>query len=111
MIYEDTYKEWKEDDIEILNERQPKSGSQVQDIILYGTDERRISKRQRCIMIMSAISYEVDHDMLTPELKDELYFYNEDMETGKLEKCLGDNEKEDVYNDIRKYYKIVYGEE
>ena len=49
MIYEDTYKEWKEDDIEILNERQPKSGNQVQDIILHGTDERRISKRQRCI--------------------------------------------------------------
>ena len=59
-------------------------------------------------MILTAIAYEVEHDMLTEELEDELYFYYEDLKSGKLDKILHDEEKSEVAADIEKYYATVF---
>ena len=106
---EDTYMAWKADEFARLERLNPKSGAQVQDLSLHDTDESKLTKRERLIMILTAIAYEVDHDMLTEELSDELYFYYQDLRNGKLDGILGENEAEEVKADIEKYHAIVFG--
>ena len=99
---------WKEDELARLERRNPKSGAQVQDISLHDTDESQLTERERLIMIMSAVIYEVDHNMLTEELSDELYFYFQDLQSGKLDGMLAENEEAEVKADIEKYYAMVF---
>ena len=108
MEYEDTYMAWKIDEFARLEKLNPQSGAQVQDLCLHDTDESKLSKRERLVMILIAISYEIDHNMLTEELTDELYFYYQDMKAGKLDKILAENEIEAVKADIKKYYTLVF---
>jgi len=105
---EDTYMAWRADEYARLERLNPKSGAQVQDLSLHDTDESKLTERERLIMILTAIAYEVDHNMLTEELSDELYFYYQDLLTGKLDGILGDNEKAAVTADIEKYYAAVF---
>lgn len=109
LKYEDTYMAWKADEFARLEKLNPKSGAQVQDLSLHDTDESKITERERLIMILTAIAYEVDHNMLTEELSDELYFYYQDLHSGKLDGILGENEAEEVKADIEKYYAMVFG--
>lgn len=108
MNYEDTYTECKAVDFAYLDRVKPLTGSQVQDMILHTTDESKLTERERLIMILTAVAYEVEHDMLTEELSDELYFYYQDLQNGKLDGILGENEKADVVADIEKYYAAVF---
>ena len=108
LEYEDTYMAWKEDEFARLERLNPKSGAQVQDLSLHDTDESQLTERERLVMILTAIAFEVEHNMLTEELSDELYFYYQDLQAGKLDGILGDNEKAAVTADIEKYYAIVF---
>lgn len=108
LDYEETYMVWKEEEIARLERLNPKSGAQVQDLSLHDTDESQLTERERLVMILTAIVYEVDHNMLTEELSDELYFYYQDLQTGKLDRILGDNEETVVKADIEKYYAAVF---
>lgn len=108
LEYEDTYMAWKEDEFARLERHNPKSGEQVQDLSLHDTDESQLTERERLVMILIAIAFEVEHNMLTEELSDELYFYYQDLKTGKLEAILADNEKAAVVADIEKYYAAVF---
>jgi len=108
MIFEDTYMEWKEEGFEYLDNLKLTTGSQVQDMFLYTTDEDQLTERERLIMILVAAAYEIEHDMLTEELRDELRLYYQDLKSGKLEGILGDNEETEIKEDIEKYYAIVF---
>lgn len=108
LEYEDTYMAWKEDEFSRLEKLNPKSGAQVQDLSLHDTDESQLTERERLVMILIAIAFEVEHNMLTEELSDELYFYYQDLQAGKLDGILGDNEKAAVMADIEKYYAAVF---
>ena len=108
MIYENTYMEWKKEDFAYLDRQKPTNGPQVQDMILHTTDESHLTERERLIMILTAIAYEVEHDMLTDELSDELYFYHQDLQNGKLDDLLGENEEAEIKTDIEKYYALVF---
>ena len=109
LKYEDTYMAWKADEFARLEKLNSKSGAHVQDLRLHDPDESKITERERLIMILTAIAYEVDHNMLTEELSDELYFYYQDLHSGKLDGILGENEAEEVKADIEKYYAMVFG--
>ena len=109
LEYEDTYMVWKEDEFARLERLNPKSGAQVQDLSLHDTDESKLTERERLVMILIAIGYEVEHNMLTEELEDELYFYYQDLHSGKLDGILGENEAEEVKADIEKYHAMVFG--
>lgn len=108
MIYEDTYMECKEEDFAYLDRLKPANGSQVQDLILHTTDGSQLTERERLVMILTAIAYEVEHDMLTEELSDELYFYYQDLQNGKLEGILGEDEEAAVKADIERYHAMVF---
>lgn len=108
LEHEDTYMSWKEDEFARLERLNPKSGAQVQDLSLHDTDESQLTERERLVMILTAIAFEVEHNMLTEELSDELYFYYQDLQAGKLDGILGDNEKAAVTADIEKYYAAVF---
>lgn len=108
LEHEDTYMAWKEDEFARLERLNPKSGAQVQDLSLHDTDESQLTERERLVMILTAIAFEVEHNMLTEELGDELYFYYQDLQAGKLDGILGDNEKAAVTADIEKYYAAVF---
>ena len=110
LDYEDTYSAWKESEFVRLDRQAPKTGAHVQDLCLYDTDESQLTKRERLVMIMIAISYEIEHHMLTEELTGELYFYYQDMKQGKLDKILAENEIDIVKADIEKYYKSVFSD-
>lgn len=108
MIYEESYMECKAQDFALLDRRKPKNGVQVQNWLIDDTDDSALSERERLITILPAIVYEVEHDMLTEELSEELYLYFEDMETGKLDSILGDDERDHVKLDIAKCYHLVF---
>lgn len=108
LEYEDTYMACKKDEFSRLERLNPKSGAQVQDLSLHDTDESQLTERERLVMILTAIAFEVEHNMLTEELSDELYFYYQDLQAGKLDAILGDNEKAAVTADIEKYYAAVF---
>lgn len=109
LEHEDTYMAWKEDEFARLERLNPKSGAQVQDLSLHDTDESKLTECERLVMILTAIAYEVEHDMLTEELSDELYFCYQDLHSGKLDGILGENEAEEVKSDIEKYHAMVFG--
>lgn len=108
LDYEDTYMAWKEDELARLERLNPKSGAQVQDLSLHDTDESQLTERERLIMIMSVVIYEVDNNMLTEEIRGELGYYHRMMTEGKLEGMLAENEEAAVIADIEKYYTIVF---
>lgn len=108
MIFDNTYMESKKDDFDLLERRKPINGAQVQDWLLHDTDESQLTERDRLIMILTAIVYEVEHDMLTDELSDELYFYYQDLQAGKLDGILGEDEETEIKADIKKYYTVVF---
>lgn len=110
MIYEDNYMVCKELDFALLERRKPRNGTQVQNWLLDDTDDSTLSERERLIVILPAIVYEVEHDMLTEELSDELYLYYEDMKAGRLDGILGDDERDSVKADITRCYKTVFQE-
>ena len=109
LDYEDTYMAWKEDELARLERLNPKNGAQVQDLSLHDTDESQLTERERLIMIMSVVVYEVDNDMLTKEIRGELGYYHRMLTEGKLDGVLGENEAEEVKADIEKYHAIVFG--
>ena len=111
LDYEDTYMSWKEDELSRLERRNPKSGAQVQDISLHDTDESQLTERERLIMIMSVIIYEVDHNMLTTEIRGELDYYYGMLMDSELEGMLADNEKDELIEDLKKYHSIVLGKD
>lgn len=108
LDYEDTYMAWKEDEISRLERLNPKSGAQVQDLSLHDTDESQLTERERLIMILSVVIYEVEHNMLTAEIRGELGYYHRMLKEGRLEGMLAENEAAEIKADIEKYYAAVF---
>ena len=108
LDYEDTYMAWKEDELSRLEWLKPKTGAQVQDYSLHDTDESQLTERERLIMILSVVAYEVEHNMLTKEIRGELGYYHRILKEGKLAGMLAENEEAEVIADIDKYYDMVF---
>lgn len=107
LDYEDTYMAWRDDELARLERLKPKSGAHVQDLSLYDTDESQLTERERLIMIMSVVIYEMDNDMLTEEICGELDYYHEMLTDGKLEGMFAENEEAEAISDIERYYAIA----
>lgn len=110
MIFEDNYMEYLEDTYNLLDSRNTRTGSQAQDYCLHDTDESSLTERERLVMILPVIKYEIEHNMLTEELEDELYLYYEDIISGKFDGLLGDDEEEAIKRDLFECYIKVFGD-
>lgn len=111
MIHEDNYMEYREMYSELLTSRNVKDGTEAQQQCLYDTDESSLTERERFIMILAVIVWEIDHNILTPELEDELYLYYEDVTSGKFDGLLGDDEVDEIKKDLFRSYETVFGKE
>lgn len=108
MIFEDNYMEFLENTYEILSDRVPRNGKEVQEICLDNVDPR-ITERERLLFMLPVIKYEVEHDMLTEEVKDELYLYYNDIISGNFDGLLGEDEEEIIKCDVISCYNQVFG--
>ncbi len=77
---------------------------------LHDTDESQLTERERLIMILSVVIYEVEHNMLTEEMRGEPDYYYGMLADGEPEGILAENEKVDLIGDFKKYYTMVFGE-
>ena len=111
MIYEASYNDYLESRFKHLEYSKPKKGSVVEDLILLDTDEDSLTERERFIFILVAIKYEVEHDMLTEWMKDELDYYFDLFERNAFEDELGEDEEEQVMHDLYECYKKVFGQD
>lgn len=107
MKYEDSYKEYLEDTYADLRIRAPKNGKDVEEICLDNVNPK-ITERERLLFMLPVIKYEVEHDMLTEEAKDELYIYYKEMLSGKFNGLLGDDEEQLIKNDLFECYNKVF---
>ena len=60
-------------------------------------------------MILSVIKWEVDNDMLTDELKNELNYYYGELTSGRLNKHIHKKDLISITKDFTDCYKIVFG--
>lgn len=108
MQYDLTYN----DMIELCNERvvayKPKSGTEAQTAMLWDIDEDSLEEAERLNVMLALIKWEIEHGMLTDELKDELYLYYEDYTKGKITNILADYESDIVINDLTECYRKVF---
>ena len=109
MIYEDKYTDYFDMFYNIATERNLKTGSAVQDHCLYDTDEDSLSERDRFVMILAVIVYEIEHEILTPEMKDELGYYYREYNNGMFDGILGEDEEERIIKDLTDCYNKVFG--
>lgn len=109
MVFEDNYREYLEDFRELVSRRGLTVGSQIQDGCLYDTDEDTLTERERFIMILAVVKIEIELDVLTPEMKDELDLYFEEWSEGKFDGFLGDDEIDDIKTDLFECYEKVFG--
>ena len=109
MIYEDKYTDYLDMFYNIATERNLKTGSAVQDHCLYDTDEDSLSERDRFVMILAVIVYEIEHEILAPEMKDELGYYYREYNNGMFDGILGEDEEERIIKDLTDCYNKVFG--
>ena len=108
MIYEDKYTDYLEMFYDISIKHNLKTGNDVQDMCLYDTDENSLSERDRFVMILAVVVYEVEHDILTPEMKDELGYYYREYNNGMFDGILGEDEEEKIVKDLTDCYNKVF---
>ena len=108
MVFDDKYKDYLEHTYSFLDHIHAESGWEAQCLVVHDTDEDQLTERERLLMMLPVIKYEIDHDMLTPELKDELDLYHEDVMNGKFDGQLGDDEEEIIKRDLCACYQAVF---
>ncbi len=109
MKYEVNYIEYLEWFRELVEKRNLKTGARIQDVCLHDTDEDSLSERERFIMILAVAKIEIELEVLTPEIGDEIYFYYEDFNNGVFDGKLGDDEAEIIKRDLFECYKKISG--
>lgn len=108
MVYEVSYNDYLDEVERLIKSRKLDSGLKIQQHCLYDTDEDALTERERFLMILSVVVFEVKLELLTPELEDELYLYMRDYNSGKFNGVLGDDEKEQVIKDLTDCYNKVF---
>ncbi len=108
MIYEDKYLDYLDYAYEVSKRHNSSTGWEVQCDCLYDTDEDSLSERDRFVMILAVIVYEVEHDILTPEMKGELDYYYSEYNNGTFDGILGEDEEERIVKDLTDCYNKVF---
>ncbi|MBQ1333842.1 MAG: hypothetical protein IIY34_00670 [Clostridia bacterium] len=112
MKYDLTYEGSKEilwDLINSFNKRDPfTTGQDLENSYLSEFNENRLAEAERLNVLLPIFEWEIDNNTLTPELKDELYLYYEDLMEGRLDGILGEDEADVVIDVLTKCYFRVF---
>ena len=108
MQYDLTYNDMTDLCAEKLNAYKPKNGKEAQTAMLWDIDEDSLEEAERLNVILALIKWEIDHNMLTAELKDELFLYYGKFTKGELINILADYESDCVIRDLIKCYEKVF---
>ena len=114
MKYDITYEECKDLLLERIRSNQsdrpdkPFTGKDVQNFWLYEFNESKLAEAERLNVLLPMFEWEIDNNTLTPELKDELYLYYEDLMEGRLDGILGEDEEDVVIDVLTKCYFRVF---
>ena len=106
--YADNYKEYKEFIYHLFDKRPPNDGLDAQYEGLYFLDEDKLTERERLIMMLSVIKWEVDHNMLTDELKGELEYYYDEVISGRFSKNIRKEDLDSIISDLSECYNRVF---
>ena len=71
-------------------------------------NEDELTERERLIMMLSVIKWEIEHNMLTEELKDELDYYCDEFTSGRLEKHIAKEDYILISQDLKECYQQVF---
>ncbi len=107
--YADNYEEYRDFIYYLFDERPPIDGLDAQYEGLYFLDEDELTERERFIMMLSVIKWEVEHDMLTDELKDELEYYYDEVISGRFRKHIRKEDLSSIMSDLSECYNKVFG--
>lgn len=77
--------------------------------VCFFLSEDELSERERLIMMLSVIKWEIDHDMLTDELEGELGYYYDELTSGRLLKHIYKKDFLSITTDLSDCYKQVFG--
>ena len=110
MKYDITYEESKDMMLGRIQaiKRHPITGAYLESSWLPEFDESEIAEAERLNVLLPMFEWEIDNNTLTPELKDELYLYYEDLMEGRLDGILGEDEADVVIDVLTKCYFRVF---
>jgi len=106
--YADNYIEYRDFIYFMFKKRPPMDGEEAQFEGLYFLDENELTERERLIMMLSVIKWEVEHNMLTEELKNELDYYYDEVTSGRLEKHITKDDYKLILHDLTECYQRVF---
>ena len=106
--YADNYTEYRDFIYALFKERPITDGYDAQEDGLYFIPESSLTERERLIMMLSVIKWEIEHDMLTSELKDELDYYYDELTSGRLKKHIHQEDLEAITTDLTECFKKVF---
>ena len=84
------------------------TGFELEHSWLFEFKEDSLAEAERLNVLLPMIKWEIENDTLTPELKDELYLYYEDLMEGRLDGILGEDEADVVVDVLTKCYFKVF---
>lgn len=111
--FDESYSEWKEFDFAELELKRPKTGRDAEYLTIRSLNvpSENLTERSRLIAILPTIIYEVEHDILSEEVSDELWLYYEDLQEGRLAGLFGAEEEKEVFEDLRRSFKKAFPDE
>ena len=107
--YADNYEEYKSFIYYYFDKRPPMDGFEAQMEGICFIREEDVTERERFIMILSVIVWEIEHDMLTEELTGELEYYYYEWESGRLKQHIRKDDLLAMRRDLLVSYKKVFG--
>ncbi|MGN0539023.1 MAG: hypothetical protein ACI4KI_04135 [Candidatus Fimenecus sp.] len=106
--YADNYEEYLHFIYYLFNKREPFDGEEAQREGLYFLEEDKLTERERLIMMLSVIKWEIEHNMLTDELRDELDYYYDEFTSGRLTIHINPEDIRAITKDLTECYKKVF---
>ena len=108
MNYDISYEESKDAMLSRIQVSKITEGADLEATWLPEHDENVLAEAERLNVLLPMFEWEIENDTLTPELKDELYLYYEDLMEGRLDGILGEDEADVVVDVLTKCYFKVF---
>lgn len=106
--YAENYEEYKEFIHYLFTKRPPIDGQEAQREGICYFNQNDVTERERLIIILSVIKWEIDHDMLTEELAGELDYYYHEYQLGNLNQHIAPIDKTMIVHDLIECYKKIF---